>query len=197
MRSPATAVPASTSSTWTGATDAMQVIVGRIGRAHGVRGEVSVDVRTDEPERRFAVGSRLVVTDTGATLTVRATRPHQGRLLICFDEVGDRPAADSVRGAVLGAEVSADDEPADPEEFYDHQLTGLEVRTSAGEQVGVVAEVLHLPGQDTLAIHRPDGGEVLVPFVSALVPAIELDDGYLVIDDVPGLLDPDAADVAR
>lgn len=171
-------------------------MVGRIGRAHGIRGEVSVQTLTDEPERRFAPGSSVVVRPQGRTLTVTASRPHQGRLLVAFAEVDDRTAAESLRGAQLVSDVDVEDRPDDPEEFYDHQLVGLAVEV-AGTARGTVVDVLHLPSQDVLAVRRADGAEVLVPFVTALVPEVDLDGGRVEVADVPGLLDPEEADVSR
>lgn len=176
--------------------DPVRVVVGRVGRAHGVRGEVGVDVRSDEPDRRFAPGSALVVDGSGRTLVVRSARPHAGRLLVVFEGVDDRTRAEELRGSVLTVDVEPADRPDDPEEFYDHQLVGLAVRTPRGELAGTVTEVLHLPAQDTLSVRTEAGGEVLVPFVSALVPDVDVDAGFVVVDDVPGLLDPQAAEPA-
>ncbi|MGI8536657.1 MAG: ribosome maturation factor RimM [Mycobacteriales bacterium] len=177
--------------------------VGRIGRAHGIRGDVSIDVRTDEPERRFAPGSSVHLSfprSDGATaarmLTVRTARPQGARLVVAFTEVADRTAAEALRGAVLEIDVDPDERPADDEEFYDHQLVGLQLRGRSGAEVGTVTEVLHLPGQDTLAVCTVDGGDLLVPFVSALVPTVDVAGGYVVVADVPGLLDTVAGERA-
>lgn len=174
----------------------MRVDVGRVGRAHGIRGEVSVDVRTDEPTRRFFVGAQVLLEESGRSLTMRSVRQHGQRLLVCFDGVADRTQAEALGGSVLSADVEAGETPDDPEEFYDHQLAGLEVRTSAGRVVGVVGEVLHQSAQDALAVRTPDGREVLVPFVHALVPTVDVAGGQVVVEDVPGLLDPEVADAA-
>ena len=171
----------------------MLVVVGRIGRAHGIRGELNVEIRTDEPDRRFAAGSTL--TCDGRPLTVASSRHHSGRLLVAFEEVSDRTAAEELHGRLLEADVDAAERPDDPEEFYDHQLVGLQVRGPGDVVVGTVSAVEHLPEQDTLVVDA-DGREVLVPFVSALVPTVDLDAGYLQVSDVPGLLDPDAAETA-
>jgi 16S rRNA processing protein RimM len=187
-----------------------EVVVGRIGRAHGVRGEVSVEVRTDEPDRRFAVGNVLLCrrqagrsapprpapsSDFGPPaaydrLTVAATRWHQDRLLVAFEELPDRTAAEAARGLLLAAVVRPGDTPDDPEEFYDHQLVGLRVATTDGRDVGVVAEVLHSGAQDLLVVAREGREEALVPFVVALVPEVDLAAGRLVVADRPGLLEP-------
>jgi 16S rRNA processing protein RimM len=169
----------------------VDVVIGRVGRAHGVRGEVAVDVRTDEPEARFATGVRLRTDPASAgPLTVAATRPHGDRLLVRFEEARDRAAADGLRGVLLTVEVSESERPADPEEFYDHQLVGLRVFDRAGTEVGRVAEVVRNPGHDLLVVRR-DRGEVLVPFVAELVPEVDIDDGRLTVADRPGLLDPE------
>jgi 16S rRNA processing protein RimM len=173
----------------------MQLVVGRVGRAHGIKGEVGVEVRTDDPDARFAVGAS-VLTDPAerGPLRVDGARWHSGRLLINFVGVADRTAAEALRGTLLLVDVDESQRPADPDEFYDHQLTGLRVVTTAGDDVGEVADVLHLPAQDVLAIKRADGVEVLVPFVKELVPAVDLDAKQVSVEPRPGLLDPEAAD---
>ena len=171
----------------------MLVVVGRIGRAHGIRGELNVEIRTDEPERRFAPGSTIVCD--GRPLTVASSRHHSGRLLVAFREVPDRTAAEQLHGGLLEAEIDASERPDDPEEFYDHQLVGLEVRGPDDSVAGTVSAVVHLPEQDTLVVDA-DGREVLVPFVSALVPTVDVTAGYLRLSDVPGLLDPEAAETS-
>jgi 16S rRNA processing protein RimM len=173
----------------------MQVIVGRIGRPHGIRGEVGVEVRTDEPDRRFAVGATVLTDTTPArTLTVTSVRWHSGRLLVGLEGVSDRTAAEALRNVVVLSEVDEDEQPDDPEEFYDRDLVGLAVRDEAGAEVGSVAAVLHLPAQDLLEVSRPDGRTVLVPLVADLVPTVDLGAGFLVVADRPGLLDPEAAE---
>ena len=176
-----------------------EVVVGRIGKAHGVKGEVSVELRTDEPERRFFDGAVLGTRTpqggaTGpqrpASLTVQRTRWHQSRLLVTFAEVADRTAAEAVRGLVLVTDVDADESPEDPEEFYDHQLVGLAVLTTDGRAVGEVTEVVHGAGQELLAVRADDGRELLVPFVTAIVPVVDVAGGIVEVVDVPGLLTP-------
>ena len=169
----------------------IRVVVGRIGRAHGIRGEVAIDVRTDEPDRRFAPKSILVAGDR--TLTVSKMRWHSGRLLVAFAEVADRTAAELLRGTVLEADVDPDELPADESEFYDRQLIGLEVRNAADAVIGAITAVAHHGEQDTLVLRRGSGDEILVPFVSEIVPIVDLAGGYVVVTDVPGLLDPENA----
>lgn len=168
----------------------MQVIVGRIGRAHGLRGEVSVEPRTDDPDVRLGEGARLhTEPETVGPLTVSTSRWHGGRLLIRFAGVADRSAAEGLRGVRLLAEVDPDERPDDPEEFYDHQLTGLRAVTTEEVPVGEVTEVVHLPGHDLLAVRAPDGREILVPFVAQIVPDVDLTAGRVVLDPPDGLLD--------
>ena len=162
------------------------VVVGRIGRAHGLRGEVFVEPRTDEPERRFAVGETLG-TPTGR-LTVAATRVHSGRLVVRFEELAGRDAAEAARGTELTCRIDPAERPADPEEFYDHQLVGLRVETTQGQLVGELVRIEHNAAQDLLVIGTPEG-EVLFPFVNALVPEVDLTGGRIVVDDRPGLLE--------
>jgi 16S rRNA processing protein RimM len=133
-------------------------------------------------------------------LTVATARPHSGRLMLRFEGYVDRGDAERLRGVLLLTDVDADERPEDPEEFYDRQLVGLAVVTAAGDPVGELHEVLHLPGQDVLSVRRPDAPEVLIPFVHAFVPEVDLDGGRIVVDPPPGLLaelpspDPPAAD---
>lgn len=168
----------------------MQLVVGRIGRAHGVAGEVVVAVRTDDPDARFADGNVLATdpADRGP-LTVAGSRWHSGRLLITFVGINDRSAAESLSGTTLV--VDTDDLPDldDPEEFYDHQLIGLAVLDTAGTPLGTVADVIHGPASDLLAVTRTDGGEALVPFVKAIVPTIDVAAGRIVIDPPAGLFE--------
>jgi 16S rRNA processing protein RimM len=168
------------------------VTVGVITRAHGLRGDVAVDVRTDVPEARFTRGAVLTTEPAQAgPLTVAGTRWHSGRLLVQFAGVGDRTAAETLRGVRLLADIDERERPADPDEYYDHQLIGLPVLTKDRVPVGEVAEVVHLPGQDLLAVKRAVG-EVLVPFVAAIVPTVDLDAKEIVIDPPPGLLEDQA-----
>jgi 16S rRNA processing protein RimM len=174
----------------------MQLVVGRVGRPHGLRGEVTVEVRTDDPDQRFAAGSELSTTPPErGPLTVSASRWHSGRLLVRFAGCDDRNAAEALRDTVLAID-SAELEPlSDPAEYYDHDLIGLRVATTSGEEVGEVSDVLH-HGQDLLVIDgagKRSGTEILVPFVAALVPEVDVAAGMLVIDPPPGLLDPEAA----
>jgi 16S rRNA processing protein RimM len=162
------------------------VVVGRVGRAHGLRGEVFVEPRTDEPERRFAPG-RVLRTGTGS-LTVAATRLHSGKLVVRFEEIADRTAAEAARGVELSCAIDPSERPEHPEEFYDHQLLGLRVETVAGEHVGELVRIEHGAAQDLLVIGTPER-EVLFPFVTPLVPEVDVLGGRIVVDDRPGLLD--------
>lgn len=167
----------------------MQLVVGRIGRAHGIGGEVSVDVRTDSPDLRFAVGA-TVDTDPPerGPLTVTRARWHSGRLLLAFEEVADRTAAEALRGTLLVADSSTSPS-VETDEFWDHQLIGLQAVTTTGEAIGELTEVLHPPGSDLLVLRRPDGGELFVPFVRTIVPDVDLAAGRVVVDPPEGLLD--------
>ncbi len=172
----------------------MLLVVGRVGRAHGLKGEVLIDVRTDEPEDRLAPG-RVLVTDPAVVgpLTIAAGRVHSGRLLVRFEGVEDRTGAEGLRGTLLLVDVDPEDLPAEDDEWYDHQLVGLGVVLADRTPVGEVREVLHLPGHDVLAVVRPDGSEVLVPFVNEIVPEVDLAASRVVLTPPPGLLE-DLAD---
>ncbi len=170
----------------------MRLVVARIGRAHGIRGEVTVELRTDAPDERFVPGVRLHVTGRHGlagvdALTLASVRNHNGTLLLAFEEVGDRTAAEALRGALLEADVPDDAE--EPDAWYDHQLVGMRVVDPEGGALGEVVAVEHPPAQDLLVVRRPDGADRLVPFVAALVPAVDVAAGVVVVDAPPGLLD--------
>ncbi len=174
----------------------MQLVVGRIGRPHGVHGELTVEVRTDDPELRLAVGA-VLATEPVATgpLTVAGRRWHSGRLLLRFAGVDDRSGAEDLRGTLLVVDSADLGDPPDPDEFRDHQLIGLSVTGPGGEQVGTVADVLH-HGQDLLVVAgsgKRAGAQILIPFVSAIVSEVDVPAGVLRVDPPPGLLDPEAA----
>ncbi|MEV0600742.1 ribosome maturation factor RimM [Streptomyces sp. NPDC050315] len=175
----------------------MQLVVARIGRAHGIKGEVTVEVRTDEPELRLAPGA-VLTTDPASTgpLTIETGRVHSGRLLLRFEGVKDRTAAEALRNTLLIAEVDPEELPEDPEEFYDHQLIDLDVVTEDGVEVGRIIEISHLPYHDLLIVERPDESQVMIPFVAEIVPEIDLEEQRAVITPPPGLLDDTQAEVA-
>jgi 16S rRNA processing protein RimM len=168
--------------------DTERVLIGTLGKAHGLRGELTVFCRTDEPERRFAPGASVEVGQGGKPMTVAGSHWHSGTWLVRLAGVEDRTAAEALRGSEVWARVPADEVPADDGEFYDRQLVGLQVRDAHGAVVGTLASVLHNPGQDLLVIDIA-GVERLVPFVEALVPVVDLEAGYLQVADVGGLLE--------
>ncbi|MFD0063501.1 ribosome maturation factor RimM [Streptomyces sp. NPDC056690] len=168
----------------------MQLVVARIGRAHGIKGEVTVEVRTDEPELRLGPGA-VLATDPASTgpLTIETGRVHSGRLLLCFEGVRDRTAAEALRNTLLIAEVDPEELPEDEDEYYDHQLMDLDVVTTDGVEVGRITEISHLPSQDLFIVERPDGSEVMIPFVEEIVTEIDLEEQRAIIDPPPGLID--------
>jgi 16S rRNA processing protein RimM len=162
------------------------VVVGRIGRPQGIKGEVTVEVRTDDPASRFADGATLL-TDTGS-LTVAHARDHSGKLVVLFDGVHDRTGAEQLRGTVLRVDARTLPALADEDEYYDSQLVGLQAELPDGGLLGPVTDVLHLPHGDVLVVAGADR-ELLVPFVRAMVPTVDLEGRRLVVDPPPGLLD--------
>ncbi|OBC14240.1 ribosome maturation factor RimM [Mycobacterium sp. 852013-50091_SCH5140682] len=171
----------------------MDLVVGRVVKAHGITGELVVDVRTDDPDARFRPGVTLRGRAKGGAerpFTVESVREHGGRLLVRLTGVADRNAADELRGTLFvvdAAELPAID---DPDEFYDHELEGLRMVCADGTPVGKVSEVLHTAAGELLAVKADaDGREVLVPFVSAIVTSVSREDATIVIDPPDGLLD--------
>ena len=165
-----------------------QLQVGRIGRAHGIRGEVTVTPLTDEPAARFAVGTTLQ-TDSPSRpeLTVAGARRSGPVQVVAFEGIVDRNTAELLRGLHLLVEAESLPQPEDEDEFYDHQLIGLKVHDPVGALLGEVVDVMHPPAAPVLVVSRPDGGEELVPFVRAVVPDVDLTAGHLIVDPPDGM----------
>jgi 16S rRNA processing protein RimM len=165
------------------------VVVGRIGRPHGVRGEVTVEVRTDDPDLRFVPGA-VLRTDPPerGPITIAGVHWHSGTLLLRLEGVDSREAAEAVRNTELVVPVAELPEIEDPDSYYDHQLIGLTARLPDDAVLGEVTAILH-EAQDLLVVRRVEGGEVLIPFVSAIVPTVDLAGGFVVVDPPEGLLD--------
>ncbi|KZF06573.1 MULTISPECIES: ribosome maturation factor RimM [unclassified Rhodococcus (in: high G+C Gram-positive bacteria)] len=180
----------------------MELVIGRVAKSHGIKGEVVVEVRTDNPDDRFAEGTVLSgrkprSNAEPASYTVDAVREHSGRLLLRLNGIDDKTAADQLRGILFVVE-STDLPPSDdPDEFYDHELEGLTVILTDGTVVGTVREVLHSAAGELLSITPiPSSGEaaraeILVPFVAAIVTTVSLADKTIEIDPPEGLLDPE------
>ena len=173
----------------------MELVVGRVVKSHGIRGELVVEVRTDSPADRFAPGTRLVGrigrgrTAIDREVTIDAARNHSGRLLVHLQGVRDRDTADGLRGMLLLVESDSLPDPEDPDEFHDHQLVGLRVLDTAGTQLGEVTEIVHTPAGELLGVRLEGGADALVPFVTEMVPTVDLESGTCVIDPPEGLLD--------
>ena len=166
----------------------MQLLVARIGRAHGVLGEATVEVRTDQPEDRFYVGSVLATEPTSfGPLTISSVRDHNGTLLLGFQGIGDRNEIEKLRNVLLLAEVDIDADSSE-DDFHVQQLLQCQVSTQDGELIGNVSDVINLPGQDVLAVSY-NGREVLIPFVKAIVPIVDVANRKIVIIPPQGLLD--------
>jgi 16S rRNA processing protein RimM len=167
----------------------MQLVIGRIAKAHGIAGEVSVDIRTDDPDHRYADGASLE-TDPPEVgpLVIESSRWHSGRLLVRFANVPDRNAAELLRGTLLVADSSTSRD-ADDDGYWDHDLIGLKVLDRAGTSIGEVVDVLHSPGSPVLAVKHGSGRELLVPFVAEIVPTVDVKGGTVVIDPPEGLFD--------
>lgn len=149
----------------------MRLLVGRIGRAHGIAGEATIEVRSDEPQLRFAVGA-CVQTDTRGDLTITSYRLHNGTLLLGFAGVTDRNGVEALRDTLLYADVDITEQSA-PNEYHVMQLIGCQAFLESGELFGELTDVFNLPGQDVLSIATANG-EVLIPFVQQLVPHVDV-----------------------
>jgi 16S rRNA processing protein RimM len=172
----------------------MMLIVGRVIRPHGLRGEVVVELRTDDPAARFAPGVVFTTDPEGAgPLTLEYARRHttagKDRLLLAFAEIPDRDSADALRNVFLGIDVDELPPLDDPNEFHDHQLVGLTVVTPDGTVLGNVARIIHGPAHEQLVVRRPGAKDALVPFVTAIVPEVDLAGGRIVVTPPGGLFE--------
>jgi 16S rRNA processing protein RimM len=168
----------------------VQVVVARIGKAHGLRGEVTVQVLTGAPDERFVPGATFETEPAAAgPLVLRSARDNNGILLLGFEGTDDRSGAEALRGTKLLADVLADD--GDEETWYERDLVGLTVVTVAGAEVGTVTALESRPAQDLLVLRLTDGREALVPFVTAIVPEVDIEGGRVVLNPPSGLLDLD------
>jgi len=150
----------------------MRLNVGRIGRAHGILGEATIEVRTDLAEERFAIGAQLE-TDSHGILTVVSARVHNGILLLGFTGISDRNSVEKLRDVLLYSEVDIDEPGFEEDDYHVLQLIGCKAYLVDGDLLGEVTEVLNLPGQDVLSI-KSESGEVLIPFVHQLVPIVDI-----------------------
>jgi len=150
----------------------MRLLVGRIGRAHGILGEATIEVRSDEPDRRFAVGAKLQTDDHGQ-LTITSGRVHNGILLLGFAGYTDRNQIEKLRNVLLYADVDINEDREDEDDYHVLQLIGCSALLESGEIFGEVTDVINLPGQDLLAI-KTETGETLIPFVHQLVPMVDV-----------------------
>ena len=163
----------------------MQLVVGRIGRAHGVLGEATIEVQTDDPDIRFQVGNKLTL-DNGRQLTIRSSRWHNQILLLAFDGVADRNQIEELRDQLISSDVDLGS--LAPGEYHFQQLIGCEVFQQNGELIGAVDEIVKLPGQDLLSVSRA-GGQVLIPMVKQIIIEIDVLAKKIVVNPPEGLLD--------
>lgn len=167
----------------------MLLTVARIGRVHGVLGEVTIEVRTDEPDERFFIGSVLATEPASfGPLTITSVRNHNGILLLSFQGILDRNAAEKLRDVLLVADVDVNAEGFDEDDFHIQQLLGCRVVTESGTEIGLVTDVVPLPGQDLLAVDNA-GKEILIPFVRAIVPTVDVKNKLIIVVEQEGLLD--------
>ena len=167
----------------------MRLLVGRIGRAHGILGEATIEVRSDDPESRFAIG-QVLQTDQHGVLTITSGRVHNGILLLGFVGYTDRNSVEKLRNTLLFAEVDINEAGEDSDDYHVLQLIGCQAFLETGSLFGEVTDVINLPGQDLLAITTASG-EVLIPFVRQLVPTVDVASKRLVI------IPPDMSGVAQ
>lgn len=171
----------------------MELVIGRVAKSHGIRGEIVVEIRTDEPDERFAVGSvlraRAPRSSVTKEFTIEAAREHSGRLLVRLAGISTREAADDLRGMFFVIDSSELPQSGDEDEYYDHELEGLSVRLESGEHLGDVREVLHTAAGEILSVATPAGKEILIPFVTEFVPIVDVAGGFIEVAPPDGLLE--------
>ena len=171
----------------------MDLVVGRLGRPHGVHGEISVEVRTDEPELRFAKGSKLSVKESNNQLTVLSSRWHQEKMLVKFEEITDRDLANEIKGKTLTIKIDPNSIETKKDQYYEFQLAGLKVIDKNDKTLGQITEVITNLAQDLLVVETVDKREVLVPFVKQIVTNVDLDKKLVIMDPPTGLFDEENA----
>jgi 16S rRNA processing protein RimM len=168
--------------------DEPTVVVGKVTKAHGLGGEVTILPLTDNPDR-FARGN-VVYLENGRVLTIRGTRDNGTRLLVTFDGVADRTTAEALRGSLLV--VPQSDLPDLPEgTYWPHQLEGCQVVTEDGRVVGAITDVVANPANDIWVTTAPDGDEILVPAIRQVVLGVDIAAGRVVVREVPGITGPE------
>lgn len=173
----------------------MQLQVARIGKPHGIRGEVTVQVLTDAPADRFVPGTEFVVEPASAgPLTVESARWNKDILLLAFEQIETRNQAETLRGAKLFIQTEELDED-DDEGWYEHELVGLEARVGA-RVVGKVAALHTMPVQDLLVVEDAEGKEILIPFVEQIVPEVNVAEGFILLTPPDGLFEINSDDAA-
>lgn len=178
---------------WTPISSKTKLRVGRLVKAHGLKGAIKLELYTDSPNERFAPGSvlELQVPESspwfGKTVTVNELRWYNQAPVIFLKDVDDRTTAESLIKAILLVDTDVSALPVEPDAWYDHQLVGLKVLRD-NQQIGQVIRVDHLPAQDLLAVETASG-EVLVPFVKAIVPEVDIQAGSLTVTPPGGLFE--------
>ncbi len=169
------------------------VVVGKVTKAHGLHGEVVVLVFSDNPNR-FSPGSSVFFED-GREIRIRASRPNGGRLLVSFDGVADRNAAEALRGVTLVVPRSSLPELPDGE-YWPHQLEGCEVVTESGRTLGAIVDVIANPANDLWVAVDAAGTETLVPAIREVVVEVDVAAGRVLVRDIPGLTAPDDSPIS-
>jgi 16S rRNA processing protein RimM len=178
---------------WTAISSKTKLRVGRLVKAHGLKGAIKLELYTDSPDQRFQPGQilELQVPETsewfGKTITVSELRFYNQSPVLFVEGIEDRSKAETLIKAILLIETETDILPEEPEAWYDHQLVGLKALVGQ-ESVGTVIRVDHMPAQDLLAIETANG-EVLVPFVKQIVPEVDIKSGQLVLTPPEGLFE--------
>ena len=165
------------------------VVVGRITRPHGVRGELTVMVLSEVPSR-FDTGA-TVFLESGRALTIASSRPHKDRVLVTFSEVTDRESAEALRGAVLVVPESTSP-PLAEGSWWDHQLVGCSVFTESGAELGELRQVIHTAANDVWSAVDGSGGETLIPVLRDVLVSVDTDARRIVVREIPGLTVPEA-----
>lgn len=170
----------------------MSQVAARLGRPHGIHGEVTVEVRTDDPDARFVPGAVFATDPDIGELTLERARWHRDRLLLTFAEIPTRTRAEEVRNTLVL--VDAEDDEVEDDAWSVDELRGLEVHLAAGGRVGTVTDLVVGVMQDLLQVETTAGDDVLVPFVEEIVPEVDVETGRILLTPPPGLVDDGKSD---
>ncbi len=167
------------------------VVIGRLRKPHGLRGEMLLEVLTDHPEVRFYPGAVIYVGPRRIALTIRDVKPHRDGLLLAFEGYPDRTSVEPLRNQWITIETDEVVPPHESDEYYDFQVLGMEVRTEEGRTLGQLVEIIETAGNDVFVVEPEVGPEILLPATGEVLREVRPDEGLVIVRLIPGLVPED------